>query len=149
MTTAAIVGDQIFRIEGVNKGVARQMTIANNVQIKDVVKRDIVVGNDPKQGLGFNFVFSATYDETGSKIEVEGSVYYIDEKKKLEEIEKEWQSKKKIEDENLILPVLNRALEIGYTQSIAMADQLRLPPPIQMPKFVAKKAEKAEKAKAG
>lgn len=143
----AIIGEQITRIESINKGITRQMTIANNVQIKDVVKKEFFVGGDKKPGLSFEFIFSAAYGETGSKIEVEGSIFFTDEKKRLDDIEKEWQDKKKIEDEKLILPVLNRALEMGYVQAIALADQLRLPPPIQMPKFVAKKP--AEKAKAG
>jgi len=138
----AIIGEQVTRIEAANKGVARQMTIANNVQIKSVVKREFVVGGDKKPGLSFDFTFSTKYGDTGSKVDVEGSIFFTDDKKKLDEIEKEWQDKKKIEDEKLILPVLNRALEIGYTQAIALADQLRLPAPIQMPKFVAKKAEK-------
>lgn len=138
----AIIGEQLTRIESINKGVARQMTIANNVQIKDVVKREFIVGVDKKPGLSFNFMFSTKFGDTESRIEVEGSIFYVDDKKKLDEIEKEWQDKKKIEDEKLILPVLNRALEIGYIQAIAIADQLRLPPPIQMPRFVGKKSEK-------
>ncbi len=144
----AIIGEQILRIEATNKGIARQMTIANNVQVKNVVKKEFSVGGDKKPGLGFEFIFSATYGETGSKIEVEGSIYYVDDKKKIDEIEKEWQDKKKIEDEKLILPVLNRALEMGYVHAISLADKLRLPPPIQMPKFISKKTEKSEKPKA-
>lgn len=148
---AAIIGDQILRIEAVNKGVARQMTIANNVHIKNVAKKDFTVGSDSKPGMSFDFVFSAAYDETGSRIEVEGSILYIDDKKKLDEIEKEWNAKKQIEDEKLILPVLNRALEIGYVHAVSLADKLRLPPPIQMPKFVGKlpAEEKSGKPKAG
>ena len=145
----AIIGEQILKISATNKGITRQMTIANNVQIKDVVKKEFSVGGDKKPGLSFDFAFSAAYGETESKIEVEGSIFYVDEKKKLDEIEKEWQEKKKIEDEKLILPVLNRALEMGYVHAISLADKLRLPPPIQMPKFVAKKTEKSEKPKAG
>jgi len=145
----AIIGEQIFKIEAINKGITRQMTIANNVQIKSVVRKEFNVGGDKKPGLSFDFAFSAAYGDTESKIEVEGSIFFTDDKKRLDEIEKEWQDKKKIEDERLILPVLNRALEIGYVQAISLADQLRLPPPIQMPKFVAKKADKSEKPKAG
>ena len=145
----AIIGEQVLRIEAGNKGITRQMTISNNVQIKDVVKNEFNVGGDKKPGLSFDFAFSAAYAETGSKIDVEGSIFFVDEKKKLDEIEKEWQEKKKIEDERLILPVLNRALEIGYVHAISLADKLRLPPPVQMPRFVGKKADKSEKPKAG
>jgi len=144
---AAIIGEQVTKIEAVNKGITKQMTIANNVQIKDVVKKDFFVGGDKKPGLSFEFTFSAAYGETGSKIEAEGSIFFTDDKKRLDEIEKEWQEKKKIEDEKLILPVLNRALEIGYVHAISLADKLRLPPPIQMPRFVPK-AKASEKPKA-
>jgi len=143
----AIIGEQVTKIEAVNKGITKQMTIANNVQIKDVVKKDFFVGGDKKQGLSFDFVFSAAYGDTGSKIEAEGSIFYIDDKKRLDDIEKEWKDKKKIEDEKLILPVLNRALEIGYVHAISLADKLKLPAPVQMPRFVTK-AKTPEKPKA-
>ena len=142
-----VIGEQLNKITAERKALARQMTIANNVEITNVTSKEFVVGGDKKPGLSFDFQFITKYGETGSKIEVEGSIFYTDDKKNLEKIEQDWKKIKKIEDEKTVLPVLNRALELGYLQAIALADQLRLPAPIQMPRFVSK--EKAAKTKAG
>jgi len=134
-----IVGEQLNKISGSRKQLERKMAITNNIQLKSVEKREFGVGGEKKPGIAFGFTFTSKYGENAGIIDVEGEVFYIDDQKKLNEIEKTWADKKKIEDDKLLLPVMNRALELGYLQVIAMADQLRLPPPLQMPRFVGKK----------
>ena len=45
---------------------------------------------------------------------------------------------------------MNRALELSYIQAISLSSQVRLPPPIELPRFISgsKEEPKGEKAKA-
>ena len=140
-----ILGEQVKKIVAENKGISRQMTIANNIKLTDVHKQDVRMGAEKQQGLAFDFLFSSVYGETSSKIEVEGSIYYGGDKKELDEIEKAWKEKKAM-DQKVTLAVNNRALELGFLQSIALANQLHLPIPIQLPRFVTKEQADTKKA---
>jgi len=134
-----IVGETLKKISGYRKKLERRMSISNNIKISSAEKRDFMAGGEKKPGIAFGFTFTSKYGEDAGLIEIEGEVFYIDDKKKLDEIENTWTEKKKVEDEKLILPIMNRALELGYLQAIALADQLKLPPPLQMPRFLGKK----------
>jgi len=141
-----IVGEQLTKVSAQRKKLERRMAITNNIQLKAVTKREFAVGGEKKPGLAFGFTFTSKYGADAGVVEVEGEVFFIDDKKKLDDIEKIWGDKKRIEDDKLLLPIMNRALEIGYLQAIAMADQLKLPPPLQMPRFIGKKPAAAAKA---
>jgi len=133
-----IIGERINRIFAERGKLERKMAIRSNVDIKDVSIEKIGVAGDMRDGLAFKFIFTTEYGKEGGRIEVEGEVFYVDKLEKMKEIEKNWKENKKIETK-LRLPIMNRILEVAYLQAIAMADQVRLPPPIQMPRFVAKK----------
>ena len=139
-----IVADQITKISAERKPLPKELMISTNIKITNAEKKNLSIGEDKKQGIDFSFVFTTTYGESGSKIEVEGTIFYIGDKKELDEIEKAWKDKKSL-NESTALIVNNRALEIGLLQSIALANQLRLPTPIRLPKFVLGK-EPEEKA---
>lgn len=140
-----IVADQITKISAERKPLPKELMISTNIKITNAEKKTLSIGEDKKQGIDFNFVFTTMYGESGSKIEVEGTIFYLGDKKELDEIEKAWKDKKSLANENTALIVNNRALEIGLLQSIALANQLRLPTPIKLPKFVLGK-ETEEKA---
>ena len=131
-----IVADQINKIFAERKPLQKKMTISTSIKIANVTKKNLVIGGDKKQGADFDFLFTTTYGENGSKREVEGTVFYLGDKKELDEIEKAWTEKKTLPNENIALIINNRALEIGLLQSIVLANQLRLPVPIKLPKFV-------------
>jgi hypothetical protein len=140
-----IVADQITKISAERKPLPKELMISTNIKITNAEKKTLSIGEDKKQGIDFNFVFTTMYGESGSKIEVEGTIFYLGDKKELDEIEKAWKDKKSLANESTALIVNNRALEIGLLQSIALANQLRLPTPIRLPKFVLGK-ETEEKA---
>jgi hypothetical protein len=140
-----IVADQINKILAERKPLQRKMTISTNIKIANAEKKNLAIGDEKKQGMDFDFLFTTIYGENGSKIEVEGTIFYLGDKKELDDIEKSWKEKKTLPNEAIALIVNNRALEIGLLQSIAMASQLRLPTPIKLPKFVLDKETKAEK----
>jgi len=132
----SIVADHINKIFAERKPLQKKMTIATSIKLTNITKKSLVIGDDKRQGTDFDFIFTTAYGENGSKIEVEGTIFYIGDKKELDEIEKAWAEKKTLPNENIALVVNNRALEVGLLQSIMIANQLRLPVPIKLPKFV-------------
>ena len=140
-----IVGDQINRILAENKGLAKKMTISNNIQVINISKKDFSFGEKKEPGLAFDFTYASKYGDTGTKIEVDMTVFYLSDKKELDEIEKLWKDKKQVH-EKVVLPENNRVLEAGMLQAIALANQLRLPTPIKLPKFVSQEPQKPAKA---
>ena len=73
-------------------------------------------------------------------------LYYTDAPKALELLEKEWKAGKQIKDEDARILLVNRVLETSFLQAIALAEEIKMPPQIQMPRLapVEKKAEKAK-----
>jgi len=132
-----ILGDQIKKIIAENKGLAPKMTVTNNVKITNVRKQEYSLSENKKEpGLAFDFIFTSAYGETQSKVEVEGSIFYVGGKQEIDEIEKVWKDRKVV-SEKIAIPIHNRALEIGFLQAIDLATEIKLPPPIQLPRFVA------------
>ena len=142
-----VVGDQVTRILAERRGTSRKMTISNNINVKNISKKDITIGDEVKQGLAFEFTFVSNYGNTGTKIELDITVFYSGNKKELDDLEKLWKDKKAV-SEKVVLPVNNRALEVGMLQAIALAHQLRLPMPVRLPKFVLETKKKEEKKEA-
>lgn len=129
-----ILGSQLSKIEAKKGDLEREVRIKTNVEITDVRKKGVSIGNDVKTMLNFHFRFTANYNESTS-ILIEGVTYYADEEKKMDELLAKWKKDKKLDTET-ILPVLNQAMEIGYIQAIGIAEKLKLPSPMKMPKFI-------------
>jgi hypothetical protein len=140
-----IIADQINKIFAERKPLQKQMVISTNIKITNAEKKNLALGGEKKQGIDIDFIFTTTYGTNSSKIEVEGTIFYLGDKKELDDIEKSWKDKKVLPDENFALLINNRALEIGLLQALTLADQLRLPMPIKLPKFVLGKDVPVEK----
>lgn len=133
-----IVGHKINKINvevGEPKG---RVEIKSGVNLKDVYQKDFFAAGEKKSGLNFDFTFTADYSGAG-KIEVDGAVFFVEDKKVLDKLEKQWKKDKKIEDE-AIVPILNRAMSIGYIEAIILADRVKLPSPLRMPMITPKSA---------
>jgi len=129
-----ILGAQVSRIEGKRAELTGELKISSNVEIIDVSKKSVNVGEEAKNMLNFHYKFTVTYSENASII-VEGVIYYKDEDKKMDELEAKWKKDKKL-GADAILPILNHAMELGYINAIGIADKLRLPVPLKIPHFV-------------
>jgi hypothetical protein len=140
-----IVGDIITRILAEHKGLPKKVTISNNISVKNISRKDFSLGEKKEPGLTFEFLFVSNYGDMGSKIEIDINVFYMGDKKELDEIEKLWKEKKQVH-KDVVLQINNRVLETGMLQAIALSNQLRLPTPIKLPKFV---AQEQPKVKAG
>lgn len=138
-----IVGDQIVKMFAEAKPLQKKTTISTGLKFTDVSSKTVVMGDTKKQAATFDFLFTTSYGENGAKIEVTGTIFYLADKKELDEIEKSWKEKKSFPNEKIALQLNNKALEIGLLQSLALASQLKLPAPIKLPKFIIGAKEEA------
>ena len=138
-----IIGHQIIKIIGKRGEPERNLKITSNVELKDVRKKELSIAGDKKQALDFEFEFTIQYGEKAGGINIIGILFYTADKAELDKLEKAWKKDKKLEAE-LIMVILNRAMELGYIEAIPLAERLRLPPPIRLPRFV-KEEQKSTK----
>ena len=141
-----IVGENIHRISAERNKKDRmpvRMEIKVSPTLKSVVKKDANIGGEVKPGVTFEFEFKVDYEEFGEII-VEGGVFFTDTPDKLKKLEKGWIDESQIVDEDVRLGIMNRIIEIGYLEAIAIAKQVKLPAPLQLPRFT-KDKEKIKK----
>lgn len=108
-----------------------QVKINNNVSIKNVEDMDFQV--EGRKGLRFTFMFNCNYDPDFGKIEVEGQVLFVDEKKKVAEIKAGWDKEKRVPRE-VTEQIINAALHKGNIQAIKISEDISLPSPLPLPK---------------
>ncbi len=137
-----ILGNQINNIEAKRGELERELSIRSHVEVLDVTKKVVNVIEESKDLINFKFKFSVEYSEN-TAIYLIGTIFYTDDEKKMADIISKWKKDKKLPLET-VLPILNHAMEIGYTNAIPIAEKLRLPSPLKMPKFVPKEQEKAD-----
>ena len=138
-----IIGESIHRISAERNQQNRmpvRMEIKVNPTLIKVVKRDAVIGGESKAGLNFEFEFKVVYEEFG-EIVVEGTIFYTDSPEVLRKLEQEWIASKEIKDEDTRLGIMDRVMEIGYLEAISIAKQVKLPAPLQLPRFMKEKAQ--------
>ncbi len=143
-----IIGESVHRISAERNQQNRmpvRMEIKVNPALLKVVKRDAMIGGESKPGLNFEFEFKVQYEEFG-EIVVEGTIFYTDTPDMLKKIEQEWIANKEVKDEDTRLGIMNRVMEIGYLEAISIAKQVKLPAPLQLPRFTKESKEKARKA---
>jgi len=133
-----IIGDQLTKISLERGKLTNKMTISSNVGLVGVEKQDFNLGGEKKKGLSFDYKFEVKYGESSGNISINGSIFYTDKEAELDKIASQWTKDKKV-DTKLILPILNKALEIGNLQALFLAKQASLPLPMRMPKFTEKK----------
>jgi|GEM_PF-1523985 len=143
-----ILGDHIVRIHAENKGMSKKMTVSNNIILTEVMERNYNFAGDKKPGLALKYTYTTKYGDTGSKIETDIVVFFVGDKKEIDEILNTWKEKKTLSDK-FALPISNRVLEVGMLQAIALAEQLKMTIPVKLPRFTKPKAAKETKAKAG
>jgi len=130
-----IIGHQITKIIAKRGEPTRDLKITSNVELKDVRNKEVFVAGDKKQALDFEFEFTVQYGEKAGGINITGILFYTGEKAELDKLEKAWKKDKKLEAD-LIIGILNRAMELGYIEAIPLSERLRLPPPMRLPRFV-------------
>ncbi len=130
-----IIGDRVDSIEANRvEELERELTIKTNApNIISIEKKELAVAGDLKKSLVFTYEYSVEYGQSG-KIKIKASIIAIGTTSEMDEVKKQWEKKKEI-DADLLIPVLNRMMEVAVIASIPAAKELRLPPPIQIPRF--------------
>ena len=131
----AILGENLYKAVAERGQLQRGMKIKNSPDILDVKKASVGVGTESKPVAVVKFNFKTQYGENSGRLEVEGELYYMDEEKVLDQLEKEWKSDKEIKNDNIRVPLMNRILELAFLKAIILAEQVKLPPPIMMPRI--------------
>ena len=113
--------------------VKGKISISNNVSITSVEKTNLELGQSKEDALKFTFEFTSQYDPKVGIINLMGDVIFMEDDKKIADIEAQWKKDKKIPKE-VMTNVLNHVLNKCNIQALILSKDLNLPPPIPLPK---------------
>lgn len=108
------------------------VNINHTVNITNVKKEEVNI--DKKQDiLKFEFEFKVEYQPNIGNISLEGSVLYLDDPKKLKELEDSWKKNKKLPP-NITSNIVNTILLKSNVKALILSQDINLPPQIQLPR---------------
>lgn len=136
-----IIGHQINKITAKRGKAEGSIAIKANVELRNVEKKEIAVAGDKMPALDCEFEFIVQYGEKAGGININGEIFYTGDKKEMDAIEKKWKKDKKLEPD-MIIGILNKAMELGYIETIPISERLRLPPPLKLPQFTKDESKK-------
>jgi len=130
----AVIGFDLNKIMVERTGnVAGEIKINNNVAIKEIDKIGIPIKRDDQEGLRFGFEFTSDYEPKMGKVIIRGNIVVVENKKKAEDILKQWKKDKKAESD-VMTSVLNMVLEKCNIEALILSRDVNLPPSIPLPK---------------
>ncbi|HHI04233.1 MAG TPA: hypothetical protein ENL45_01665 [Candidatus Woesearchaeota archaeon] len=136
----AIIGFDLNKINIERIGnVSGEIKINNNVSIKEIDKITVPIKKEDQEGLRFGFEFTSNYEPKIGNLVIKGNVIVVEDKKKAEDILKQWKKDKKAES-NVMTDVLNTVLEKCNIEALILGRDVNLPPSIPLPKVKPKKA---------
>jgi len=136
-----IIGENIRRIHAERMDFkGGQLEIKITPKLTGAEKEDTKAG---KSAIRYGFNFIVDYGANNGKIEIDGDVIYLDTEDACKALTDEWKKDKNIKNEQLRIAVMNRVLEAGYKQAIIQAENVKLPMPLQMPRFVSKEQKES------
>ena len=115
----------------------KNLSINNNISIKDIIKSDINLGEAKQPGLRFTFEFSSKYEPKYAEIIITGDVIYYSTQARVDEVLKEWK-KDKTAPKDISAEVINHLLSRCNIQALLLSREMGLPSPIPLPKVSAK-----------
>ena len=128
----AFVGFEFNKIDVEKKNPEKgQITINNHVNIVKIEKELLKLAGKEEDAVKFSFEYVSEYGIAG-KILLGGSVLYLASKENVENIIKEWNKNKKV-DEELMKILINKILNKCNIQTIILSDTVGLPPPVPLP----------------
>lgn len=113
------------------------VNVKNAVNIKDVHKTKLAIGNSSQDVLRIMFEFTSTYEPNLGKIALEGDILHVDKADKIESAFKSWQKDKKLPKEEARMAI-NHILGKCNVEAILLSRELNLPSPIELPRIAAK-----------
>ena len=129
-----IVGFNFTDINVTRKeSVAGKIGINNNVAIKNVEEAELAIDKTKQGALKFTFEFISKYDPGLGEIKLQGNLLFIEDAKKVKEINEEWKKDKKVA-KDVMAGILNTALNKCNILALILSQEVNLPPPIPLPK---------------
>jgi len=135
-----IIGTNFTEINVKKNNVVKSMKINNNLGIKSIKKLDISLGKAKQSGLRFEFEYVTKYEPNAASMVFTGEVLFLADDKKVEEVIKNWEAKKPI-DEVIMTQVMNSALFKSSVKALILAQDMNLPSPVKLPKVTMKPKE--------
>ncbi len=105
-----------------------EITVNSTPKILEV--KDVTLTNLGKKGLSLTFEFLTSYAPNVGEIRLKGSILFLDDKP--QDILEKWKKDKALPEE-VSVQVLNHLFRRCLIKIATMADDLQLPPPIQLP----------------
>jgi len=129
-----IVGFNFSNIEVERKKPMKgKVKITNNVAIKNIEIQELALGKSKQKGLKFTFEFLTKYEKDFGQIRLMGDVIFIDDDKKLKEIQAGWNKNKSV-PKDVMTQILNNILNKCNIEALILSQHINLPAPIPLPK---------------
>ena len=122
------------------KGIEARRFLKDGEEIPDVGinNNSSVINIEKKNGqLAIDFVFTSIYNPSIASIKIDGTLYY--EGDDTDEIFENWKTKRIIKPTH----IQNTIIEKGLMEAVILAKELRVTPPILLPR-IKEETEKAE-----
>ncbi len=133
-----VIGMNIKGMEAskISEEASQKIDISSTPKITDIKEVDFnLVG---KKVLSVSYEFTTSYEPKIGKIRLSGELFYMSKDPK--ELSKQWKKEKKL-PEPVSMEILNHLFRRCLIKTAQISEDLQLPPPIQMPRVVPKKAE--------
>ncbi len=140
-----IIGEQLNKIVAERTGWQAKMKIENRPEIVDITRGQFGFAGERRNLAGIQFKFTASYGDKVGQIVLDGVIYYAAPEKELDELVTAWKKDKEIKEDEIRITVMNRILELAFLQAIPLSHQVKLPPPIAMPRVELVKDKKEDK----
>jgi len=132
----AIVGFSFSKFNCVRNPVSPEggIEIKHNINIKGVESSNINLANSQSDVLKVFFSFEVIYSQDLGKVQVDGDVVYADTSEIISEVQKQWDTDKKLNDmvSEVIFKFIYNKTAIKVLE---LADSLNLPSPIPLPQI--------------
>lgn len=130
-------------VERKNTSPSGNITITNNLGVKDVEKAQLSLGINKQDGLRFIFNYNIKYGDGFAEINFEGELLYLTNKDQVTQVMNSWKNDKKVPDD-ILVKVLSQVMEKCTLQAIILSNEVHLPSPVRLPKLTLKPNQKPE-----
>lgn len=126
-----IVGFKFESVEAKRSKSAASGEVKINSTPKIISVKEVDIPNLKRKALGLDFEFITNYEPSIGHIKLTGEVLYLGDKNT--QVLKKWKAKKVLPDD-MNIEVLNNLFRQCLLKIANLADDLQLPPPIQLPR---------------
>jgi len=126
-----VIGITFNTMEGKRKKGSPHAEIKVNSTPKIISMKEVTVPTLKKKALSLDFEFVTTYDPQIGEIKIGGEILYLAEKNA--QILSQWKKNKKLA-ENVSIEILNHLFRRCLLKISIIAEDLQLPPPVQIPR---------------